>query len=215
MHIIFDLDGTLIDSRSSVLRTYEEVLLSLQLSAKAGVGENVLGPSLDDAIEILIPDASRAIKADFKKKYIEKYDAKNYKLIKPFQGINELIRQIYADGHKLYIVTNKRSTIVRKILEDFEWISILEKVIAKDSKTPAYLNKEEMLLELIGEFTDQKARIMYLGDTEEDQTAAEACGINFVYAAWGWRENDTKAPQDTSVIVRKVDECLKCFGTHN
>lgn len=115
--ILFDLDGTLIDSSPGILASFARVLAAHGLAPAVPLEASLIGPPLAVTLaqvsgvanEVLLARLVEAFKAD--------YDSEGYRSTEVFPGVAEGLAQLAAAGHRLYIVTNKRMVPTRNILE--------------------------------------------------------------------------------------------------
>ena len=118
--IIFDLDGTLIDSSISVLNSFRYVLSSNSIIENVPLNSSVIGPPLKNAFIMLLGNSYsntliETLISDFKKIY----DEKEFKNTIPYYDIEYLLKQLKNARIKLFIATNKRLIPTKKIIDYF------------------------------------------------------------------------------------------------
>ncbi|MDR0634540.1 MAG: HAD hydrolase-like protein, partial [Azoarcus sp.] len=89
-------------------------------------------------------------------------------------------------GHSLYIATNKRIHPTRLILAHLGWSACFEAVYALDLFTPRLPDKAALIGRLLADCRIDPAQAVYVGDRIEDGAAAEANGLPFIAATWGY-----------------------------
>ena len=186
--IIFDLDGTLIDSAPSILESYKLALEVNNIEPICQLNSDLIGPPLMEALTKItgISDISTLNKlADDFKKY---YDLGGYRSTKPFFGVGELLKECKFSGHRLHIATNKRLVPTTLILNYFGWKQYFKSIYALDSVSPSFSNKRIMLSALLDVENINLNSAIYVGDRFEDYQSAIDNDLNFLGAIWGYQD---------------------------
>lgn len=187
-HLIFDLDGTLIDSAPSILACFRKILDQAQIAPLLPLDESLIGPPLPQTLQTLtgIRDGDRiAVLVDAFK---EIYDSEGYRDSLPYEGVTGMLAALQAAGHRLALATNKRILPTRLILKHLEWDGYFESVWALDCVQPRLADKTAMLRALLQSDGIAPAQAAYIGDKIEDGLAAQANALRFVAARWGYGE---------------------------
>ncbi len=188
--IIFDLDGTLIDSQESILNAIRAALNELGVEAKIPVTKELIGPPLIDTLLKIIEVKDRLILNTVADKFKLHYDSTGYRNSVVYQGIQHLLDRLFKQGYVLYVATNKRLIPTKKIVDYLSWDSLFYAVYSIDlnAKKP-FKNKGEMISVLLrNELIDPNSAI-YVGDRDEDYDAAKANGVPCVLVDWGYGKN--------------------------
>lgn len=194
LHLIFDLDGTLIDSAPSILAGFEGALKQHHLQPVLPLNEKLIGPPLKETLKLLtgITDPHRIeALADSFKCY---YDAEGYKASRVYPDIGEVLARLKQEGHILHIATNKRLNPTLKILQYFGWQGLFTHVYALDCQTPAFPDKTAMLAGLLAQQGINPGKALYVGDKREDGEAAERNRLPFIAVAWGYGDFSGSEP---------------------
>ena len=186
--IIFDFDGTLIDSAVGILATFSAVLSAAGIKPAVPLDARLIGPPLLPTMSKLAgpisPEALDVLVEDFKLRYIDLGVART-----PAYPAAELtLRHLVAKGKTLYLATNKRAQPTIALLEKFGWGHYFRRVYCIDSHQPAFNDKAAMLRQLLGDNRLDAKQCLYVGDTRGDYLSASACGIEFVGALWGYED---------------------------
>lgn len=189
-HILFDFDGTLVDSAPAILQTFEEVLRAHGISACRSIESSLIGPPLRQTLQILsgTDDAVTldALSASFR----EIYDQSVCQTTPAYAGWNEALEQLRGAGLQLRIATNKRLLPTQRILQALGWDRHFSAVYASDSVAGGYADKAAMLAHLLQEQGLDASATLYLGDTLSDAKASAANGIEFHGVSWGYGSFD-------------------------
>ena len=202
-HIVFDVDGTLIDTEYAVLHSLRDTLFSI-----TGVEYPLqkltfaLGITGEDALNYLhidnIPDALIRWEVNM---------AKYSSSVHIFPGIKEALEALLQKGCKLGIVTSKTRAEFENELIPFGVGQYFETVICADD-TAEHKPSPEPLLKYAENSGAVLSDIIYVGDSPYDLSCANAAGVRFVLAGWGARQpvqiNDkswAKDPADLLLII--------------
>ena len=183
--LVFDLDGTLIDSSSGILSA-----LSLSLSEfgydSADVNSTHVGPPLAAVFRSLLPNAEDVIIDRLCIAFRHHYDNSEYLRSKPYPGIEEVLEQLGCLGCRLFIVTNKRSVPTQKIIDLLQWNDHFEFIYSLDMCSLRSPTKTNSLSNLLLMFSLDPAQTPYLGDRLDDYLAASSVSMPFFLAEWGY-----------------------------
>ena len=181
--IIFDVDGTLIDTEAAVLS-------SLQKMLKEDFGREydqselkfVLGvPGADALPQLNIQDIARA--NDRWNHFMKDF----FSSITVFNGIKELLGDLQNTGVQQGIVTSKTTQELRDDFVPFGLSAYLPYVVCADDTKKHKPNPEPLLKFL--EISGAKAETsIYIGDTIYDYECARDAGVDFALALWGCRQ---------------------------
>ncbi|MBU0623107.1 MAG: HAD family hydrolase [Gammaproteobacteria bacterium] len=187
-HLIFDLDGTLIDSAPSILSCFRKILDQARIAPLLPLDESLIGPPLPQTLQTLtgIRDESRiaALVDAFK----DVYDSEGYRDSLPYSGVPEMLAGLQAAGHRLALATNKRILPTQLILRHLDWDGYFDSVWSLDCVQPRLADKTAMLRAILQAGSIAPAQAAYIGDKIEDGHAAQANAMRFVAARWGYGE---------------------------
>ena len=180
-HIIFDIDGTLLDTEAAILQSLCDTLAQvLHRDVPAESLRFALGIPGDATLRQLGVEDVTHVAALWGENF-QKYRA----LMRPFEGISRLVAALKADGYALGIVTSKTR---REFVSDFEAIfdspgSFGISICADDVPRPKPY--PDPLLAYLAR-TDIGAReALYIGDAVYDSRCAQGAGVDFALAGWG------------------------------
>ena len=182
--ILFDLDGTLIDSETDIQGAFASAFegLAVPLPPEEDL-RAVIGLRLEDCFaQFLDGDGERATEGArlFREHYKDHYlDG-----TRPYPGADEALRALAARV-PLALCTMKKWQFARKIVAAFGWDGLFRQVLGSEEGFAAKPDPA-MLLELCRRLEVEPAQILYVGDTELDARMAQAAGAPFAFAAYGY-----------------------------
>lgn len=185
-HILFDLDGTLIDSAPAILASFRKAFASTGIAPVHAIDESIIGPPLTEALQILAGSTEPALIARLAEAFKASYDSDGYKATAAYAGVGDLLGELAAAGLKLSIATNKRIHPTRLILAHLGWSDYFANVYALDLFTPRLPDKAAMIGRLLADRGIPREQAIYIGDRSEDGESADANGLPFIAVTWGY-----------------------------
>jgi phosphoglycolate phosphatase len=183
--ILFDLDGTILDSLPGIAFSVQEACRLVGLPQRKINLRNLLGPPIRTILSRAVGSDDPELMDHLEKAFRTSYDTEGWRKTSCFDGAHATLGMMKAGGHRLFVVSNKPRHISLKILEREGLLPLFERIYTRDSRTPAY-TKEEMLREFLSEFGVSSPDCLMVGDTLEDASAAATAGIGFVYMTHGY-----------------------------
>ncbi|NJD25032.1 MAG: haloacid dehalogenase [Betaproteobacteria bacterium] len=184
--IIFDLDGTLIDSSASILKGFANALESHEIAPKLPLTAALIGPPLRQTLSTLTGISEPSVIDSLASAFMTYYDSEGYKATEAFTGVDEMLRSLVHQGRMLHIATNKRQYPTLRIVEHLGWSELFASVWALDCRRPPYPSKAAMIASLLAMHEIDPASAAYVGDRPEDGEAADANALPFFAADWGY-----------------------------
>lgn len=185
-HILFDLDGTLIDSAPAILASFRESFARTGIAPVRAIDESVIGPPLPETLQLLSGSDDPAQIGQLAEAFKASYDSEGYKATAAYAGVDKLLADLADAGLSLSIATNKRIHPTRLILEHLGWGGYFAHVYALDLFLPRLPNKAAMIGRLLTEHRIPKEQAIYIGDRSEDGESADANGLPFIAVTWGY-----------------------------
>jgi phosphoglycolate phosphatase len=186
---VFDMDGTLVDSVPGIQSALAEAFRSIGRTMPAADLRRAIGPPIRVIAKRIEPTLTDAETLAIEQVYRPLYDNEAWRKTVLFEGVAETLQTLHAAGCRLLIVTNKPHIPALKILDLLGVSGLFEAVFTRDSATPHYASKAAMLGDLIATHGVQHDAAVMVGDTIEDREAAEANGIQFIFASYGYGDD--------------------------
>ncbi len=192
--VLFDLDGTLLDSAPDFVVTASRML---QARGMPEVSLEQLRPAVSKGaramLAVAFPQMGEAERQALVPEFLEIYEVLIGQYATLFDGVETMLQALEEAGTTWGIVTNKPEYLARLILPQLGWEQRCAVLIGGD--TLAERKPHPLPLEVAAQRIDIAASAcVYVGDDERDIIAARAAGMPSVAALWGYRL-DTDDPQ--------------------
>ena len=204
--VLFDLDGTLIDSGPIILA-------SMQHAVRSVLGREI--PAEDLGMHIGgqgIVAQMQAIDAEHADALLEAYKEHNDGLHETLQAFDELLTLLpglKAEGRKLGIVTAKRRRTVGLALHRFPALEDAFDVVVAFEDTDRHKPAPEPVLLAVERLGGSTTEAVYIGDSPFDIGAAKAAGVFSVAVGWGGIHPDERLlAEEPDALVRTPEELL-------
>lgn len=185
-HILFDLDGTLIDSAPAILASFRDAFARTGTTPVRSIDESVIGPPLLETLQLLAGSREPALIEALADAFKASYDSTGYRATAAYEGVGSMLAGLAAAGLSLSIATNKRIHPTRLILEHLGWAGYFANVYALDLFAPRLPDKAAMIGRLLTDCAIPRESAVYIGDRSEDGESADANGLPFIAATWGY-----------------------------
>ena len=185
-NIVFDLDGTLIDSAPSILNCLKTVIEDSGYAAGEKFNSALIGPPLRDILELLTGDGDEKKLNILIERFKSEYDLGACNLATPYSKISALLADLKGAGKNIFIVTNKRYLPTRKILANFRWDDLIDDVYTIDYPSQSHNKKSQVINQLLLDASLTSSDTCYIGDRFEDYEAATANNLTFIHVSWGY-----------------------------
>jgi phosphoglycolate phosphatase len=205
--VIFDLDGTLVDSANGILTSFAGAFQICGRKTEREINDEVIGPPLSTTLRILSGSEDEEVIEPLKAAFMDYYDKTGYKETKVYDGVTEMLRRLKQSTLPIFIATNKRKIPTDKIVSKLNWGAYFEAVYALDSLQPPASTKGVLIKHILLTHQLQPSRTIYVGDREDDSVAATEAGVQFYRATWGNGGLYDFEPLDKA--IKKLIEVLK------
>lgn len=185
-HILFDLDGTLIDSAPAILASFREAFAQTGVVPVRAIDDSIIGPPLKETLQMLAGSSEAGLIGQLEAAFKASYDSEGYKATAAYAGVGDLLAALAGAGLTLSIATNKRIHPTRLILEHLGWLHHFAHIYALDLFTPRLPDKAAMIARLLADQGIAKEEAIYIGDRSEDGESADANGLPFIAVTWGY-----------------------------
>ena len=216
--IIFDLDGTLLDTLDDLTAAVNHALTAFLLQTiTRAQARRFVGDGVKKLIERAVyfastgdePDLGGRNDCDFSlvsaclALFTEYYDKHSSDMTAPYAGVSEMLAAVKDHGLKSAIVTNKYDGAARE-LKDIFFPTVDVIIGLKDGIRPK--PSPDGVLAALSLLGSDKTRAVYVGDGETDMKTALACGMPVVAVTWGFRDESVLREFNPDFIIDKPSE---------
>lgn len=207
--LLFDLDGTLTDSKPGILGCLRKVIDAWGLDAP-GPLDRFVGPPVEEWAVELLPTSSEQRRIELARDYRACYDREGWANNSVYAGIREALEALVAAGHTLYVCTSKQQHFAERILLHFGLAPYFRAIYGDRAEFEDH-TKPLLLARLLSEQTLDPAHTWMIGDRIHDIEAARANGVRVLAAGWGYGSAEecaqadaiAAAPSELAELVRE------------
>ena len=186
MNLIFDLDGTLVNSAPGILGALSYVIKKHELDSPVALSSDLIGPPLREMLVTVSGSSTEVDLGLMEQTFKAYYDDTGVFESTIYDGVIQMLEDLKANRHKLFIATNKRSTPTRSLMKHFSWEKYFLGIYSLDSFSFPIKDKAALLDCIINTHSLIKDETVYIGDRPEDGDSARKCNLNFMHATWGY-----------------------------
>lgn len=181
--VLFDLDGTLLDTSTGILNSVKDTISHFELPSLDENQLNVfMGCSIYDAFSRFYPysDSSQLV-TFFRKVYAEKH----FEEAKEYDGIRLLLEQLHDTGVSIGVATFKRDDLAHKLLSNYSFSQYIDSISGSDSD--GKLRKPDIIRNSLDSMSVRDlTRVTMVGDAENDAKAAREVRVRFIGVTYGY-----------------------------
>ena len=182
--LVFDWDGTLIDSKAQIVNCMQATILSLQLDPRSDVQIcNIIGLGLEEAIRSLYPKVASKVISQTAQKYREHYLTKDKTPSPLFDGTTEVLNSLRESGFDLAIATGKSRRGLDKGLIDTGLKGYFP--ITRCADETRSKPHPQMLEEILVDHNTEASNALMIGDSEYDLQLANNTKVDSLAVSYG------------------------------
>ncbi len=209
--IIFDLDGTLIDSSIDITNALNYALEPYSFK-RLTVNDTIkmVGEGITRLIEKLVasawgnevpPRAPAGIQTEVTERFLKHYTQHILDYTKEYPGVKETLERL--NNYKKAVISNKRESLSKMVLDGLGLSRYFDIIIGSDT-TPEKKPSPMPILKVLSELHVRPADAVIVGDSNYDVDAGKAAGVTTVAVTYGYRPREVIAHADY-LIDRMTD----------
>ena len=209
--ILFDVDGTLIDSAPGILNTLETVFRDMGVDLTNVNLRRYIGPPLRKSFAEHFSDPAKIEEATERYRMI--YHEKGSHEGGVYPGVPEMLRRLKDAGFTLCTATCKPTEVVTPILEEqgiagyFAFVGGASMDESRDTKT-------DVIRHVLSQPALQGKRVLMVGDRSDDLQGAANCGLDAAGVLYGYGSREELEPFHPKLLVESCKELTdKLLGT--
>ena len=210
--VIFDLDGTLLNTIGDLAASVDYVMRSRNLPEHTDAEyRQMVGGGIKRLVERALPAELAANETyvdecvtQFRRYYVDNIDRHTV----PYEGMCELLRDLQLKGVKLAVASNKfqhgTDRLVSKFFGDIDFVAV------EGNREGAPLKPDPQIVTgILSRAGIAPERAVMIGDSGIDICTAQAAGIDSIGVAWGFRFADELYEAGAKCVVSEVEELRK------
>lgn len=187
--IIFDLDGTLLDSAAKILGCLAAAATDVGIAHPGEeAARNIIGLGMEEAMAALFPDVQAAQRQQFLVRFREHYLYLDTTEITCFPGVPQGLRQLTQDGYRLAIATGRPRRGLERVLAQTGLQSLF--VASRCADEVHSKPHPRMLQEILEETNAHAEQAVVVGDTVYDMQMARSAGVDALAVSYGVHQAD-------------------------
>ncbi|SPF33165.1 HAD-superhydrolase, subIA, variant 1 family protein [Candidatus Desulfosporosinus infrequens] len=209
--IIFDLDGTLVDSLGDIANAMNNALQRYGFPThELQAYKNFIGNGLKNLVRETVPKDFRNEEIIIKcfDSMMEEYRDNCTDKTQPYAGIVELLNELATHQMRLAVLSNKVDFLTKKVVKTLLPNWNFEAVIGVSNEIPRKPNPLGALL-ISRKLEISPENLIYLGDTGVDMQAANSAGMYAVGALWGFRTKEELTSNGAKYLVNYPLELIQ------
>lgn len=201
--VIFDLDGTLVESLPTIALAMQEALAAYGIEKTIAEVYPIIGPPIETmAVQLgASPEDARLIGVEYRRRYDEQYIQRT----EPCAGARELLDDLDAAGIPYAIVTNKREYSGLQMLDVMGWRTRVRALAGRDTEGAGEKPDPAAARFGLRALGIEASRAAFVGDTEFDMRCGRDAGIAFVIGVLGARSAEQLRAEGATHVATSLD----------
>ena len=213
MLLIFDLDGTLINTIDDLGQACNHALSACDFPThKIEDYPRLVGNGINKLIERALPEEHRneATVLRLREYFVPFYDQHNCDLTRPYDGIPELLQTLKAAGHTLTVASNKYQVATEKIVAHY-FPNTFDVVLGEREGIPRKPDPQIVwdIIHRLSPLASNLSPIYYIGDSLVDAATAKAANLPFLACTWGFCTKEQLQTAQPNYMIHHPSEILQ------
>jgi phosphoglycolate phosphatase len=205
--VLFDLDGTLIDSFPGIAAAYHQVLNQLDLGDMDDADlMQFIGPPIREVLEKRFLLTGHRLTEGIRI-FRQHYGTHGLLQFTKYDDVDDMLETLQSAGLDLYIATSKLTTMAVDVIESAGWTERFKIVGGAEPGDTRYL-KKDVIKWTMGQVPSGTAVIAMVGDRDVDITAARSLGLTGIGVTWGYGEASELDRAGAIAIANSTKELL-------
>ena len=207
--IVFDLDGTLLDTLDDLCNSVNYALARHAMPQRSQKEiRSFLGNGIASLMRHAVPEGTSEEKFNeafqtFRQHYVEHC----LDLTQPYEGIMPLLDQLRKRRIKMAIVSNKLHPAVQELNQRF-FKEYIDSAVGESATVRRKPNPDAVIAAL-NELGSTKEEALYVGDSEVDLATAQNAGMACVCVTWGFRDKEVLTALHPDFLIDRPEELLQ------
>lgn len=203
--ILFDLDGTLVD-------TIELITESFRYATKTVLGRDIpddlLIKEIGIPLQAQMENFSKEKADELSRVYQDYYRDRHDSMMKEYPGVRETLDELIRRGYRLAVVTSRRRFSSERSIELYGFGHYFDLLVAMDD-VPEHKPLPRPILEALGGLGAYPEEAIYVGDSPHDMAAGHAAGVVTAAALWGPFSKERLLAERPDLVLSGLPELLE------
>lgn len=210
-YILFDLDGTIAESAQGIRESLEHMIKEIGVEmVDLSDYTKYIGPPLLDTIKNLchVPEEKWDEAYNLYKDY---YAKKGRFTIKPYDGIETVLKELRAKGYKLAVCTSKLEETAHVVMKELGLFDYFDAVCGSNRESTRK-DKKDLIPYTVETLGGTLKEAVMLGDTWYDAKGAFECGVDFIACSYGYGADEEMAKYSPVAWAESTLDILEKFS---
>lgn len=208
--VIFDLDGTLVNSIADLAVAVNQALVKCGYPIHPEEAYRfMVGDGVNKLFERALPESERTAEnvARIREHFMPFYEEHNADLSRPYEGIPELLEELQRRGVLMAVASNKYHSATCKLIAHFFPTIHFHPVFGNREGVPVKPDPR-IVDDIVATLGVDKSDLLYVGDTNVDMRTAINAGVDAVGVSWGFRPREELAAHSPFALIDHPDQLL-------
>ncbi|WP_172198197.1 pyrophosphatase PpaX [Saccharibacillus qingshengii] len=204
--VLFDLDGTIIDTNQLIIDSFMNAVTGTPLTRETIIPH--MGTTLQNQLRIFsgLEDV-RELEQAYRKYNLAHHDS----MVKPFPHVQQVVRDLHEAGIRLGVVTTKIRPTTMKVLEMFDLYRYMDAIVTVTDVTHPKPHAEPVLMALEKMGVDPSTALM-VGDSPADIQSAQNAGVRAAAVAWSLKGEETLSTYKPDFMLHDMRDLYEVTG---
>jgi len=201
--IIFDMDGTLIDTLDDLTASMNYALGQLGCPARCrDECRRMVGNGLAKFAERALPDDRKDLRDELLAIMVPHYQQHCLDKTAPYEGISQVVRTLRDRGIRMAVLTNKNQAPAEAIIRHF-WNDAPFDPVVGICEGRKVKPDPSSVLEILGRWQLNASDVLFIGDSEVDIQTARAAGVASIGCEWGFRDTEQLLAAGAEILIQQ------------
>jgi phosphoglycolate phosphatase-like HAD superfamily hydrolase len=202
---IFDLDGTLLDSKKGFEKALKQALKEHEIFPLGHDLASFIGPPIRTILRNALPEMPECLIEPVVARYREVFDAQECLNAALYPGVHEVLSSLINDHVVIILATNKPQRATERVVDHFGIKKYFTALMCPNPSTHFNPTKEELISKAVESIPVSRRHLLMVGDTIEDLKAAQSVGTDFAAALYGYGGSLLKS-QALTLPLEKLED---------
>jgi phosphoglycolate phosphatase len=211
--ILFDLDGTLVDSYPGIADAYRFTFDALRLDGSADLDlHDFVGPSIREVLKDHFGLSGSRLEEGVQL-FRSHYGSEGLYRFSKYEGVEAMLMGLKDSGYQLCIATGKLWTMAVQVVEHAGWTELFSVIGGAKPDGSRYL-KRDVIAWTLDQIAPGTAALAMVGDRAADIVGGRDLGLRGVGVTWGYGTAAELTEAGATIIVDSVDDLLTALSTY-